>query len=166
MHFLHAGKEDAKKINDIVENGNHVFLFVHMDGCGHCEAMKPAWQKLKSVLSDHYKERDNVYVIDVEQSNLDGVRHVGKMEGFPSLKYIHGNNVEDYESDSNKIGEKDRSTDSFIRWIESKIVDSKWSLKGGRRRGHKSRSKSRKSKSRKTKSRRPKSKSRRVRSRR
>jgi hypothetical protein len=49
------------------------------------------------------------------------IKHIGAIEGYPTMKYIgnKGGKVEPYES--SKIPVKDRSTESFIKWIETKI---------------------------------------------
>jgi hypothetical protein len=51
------------------------------------------------------------------------VKSIGSIEGFPTMKYIanKGSTVEAYEDSG--IKNKDRSVDSFINWIESKITD-------------------------------------------
>ena len=38
----------SKNLEGFQGNGNKTFLFIHMKGCGHCEAMKPEWDKLKA----------------------------------------------------------------------------------------------------------------------
>ena len=40
-----------------LEKGKN-FIFFHMDGCPHCESMKPEWDKLKATNSSHIKLED------------------------------------------------------------------------------------------------------------
>jgi len=49
--------------------------------------------------------------------------HIGQVDGFPTMKYIanQGAIVETYENSG--VKNKDRSTDSFINWIEQNIND-------------------------------------------
>ena len=52
---------------------------------------------------------------------ISKVKNIGTIDGFPTIKYIgnYGKTVEQYEKSS--ITKKDRSINSFINWIESKI---------------------------------------------
>jgi hypothetical protein len=61
----------------------------------------------------------------MNKNNLSSVKRIGSVEGFPTMKYItnRGNTIEAYEESS--IKNKDRSADSFVNWIESKILKGK-----------------------------------------
>jgi hypothetical protein len=64
---------------------------------------------------------DDLVVIDINKDFISKVKHIGSIDGFPTMKYI-GNNgkmVENYED--SRIRKKDRSVNSFINWIETKI---------------------------------------------
>jgi thiol-disulfide isomerase/thioredoxin len=125
MLFLHINSDkDVKKIetlDKLIKNNSHVFILVYMDGCGPCNATRPEWEKLENVLKEQYKNNDNVVVVDINKNFLPKLKNIGQVDGFPTMKYInnHGKDVETYEDSS--INKKDRSTDSFINWIESKI---------------------------------------------
>ena len=122
MHILHVDSEkDINKINKHIEDGCHVFILVYMEGCGPCNATRPEWKKLDSVLRNQYAKNNQLAVIDVNKDYLANIKHIGSIDGFPTMKYIgkHGSEVELYENSS--IHKKDRSVDSFIQWIESKI---------------------------------------------
>jgi hypothetical protein len=86
-----------------------------MVGCGPCNATRPEWAKLDGALRAQYKNNNKLVVIDVNKDFLPYIKNIGPIDGFPTMKYIgnHGKTVENYE--------KDRSVDSFIKWIESKI---------------------------------------------
>jgi hypothetical protein len=122
MHILHIDSEkDVSKINKHIEDGCHVFILVYMDGCGPCNATRPEWQKLDSALKSQYAKNNELAVIDVNKDYLANIKHIGSIDGFPTMKYIgnRGSVVESYEDSS--INKKDRSVDSFIHWIENKI---------------------------------------------
>jgi hypothetical protein len=42
MHNLHINSEkDASKIDELIKQGNDVFILVYMEGCGPCNATRP-----------------------------------------------------------------------------------------------------------------------------
>jgi hypothetical protein len=126
MKILHIdSNEDVNKINNLVEEGNHIFMLVYMVGCGPCNAVRPEWTKLGSTMKNQYPKHNNVVIIDINKDYLSEIKHIGQIDGFPTIKYItnKGTLVESYENSS--ITKKDRSLDSFIDWIESKILNGK-----------------------------------------
>lgn len=122
MHILHANsKEDAEQVNKLIGQGKDVFILVYMEGCGPCNATRPEWAKLESALKEQYSKNNKLAIVDLNKDYQDVVKHLGNIDGYPSLKYINhnGKKVETYE-DSN-VKSKDRSVDSFINWVESKV---------------------------------------------
>jgi hypothetical protein len=122
MHFLHINSEkDVGNIDKIIKKGNDVFILVYMKDCGPCNATRPEWEKLELALKDQYSKNNNIFVIDVNKDYLSSIKHIGTVDGFPTMKYISANGsiVETYESSA--VKKKDRSVSSFINWIESKI---------------------------------------------
>ena len=122
MHILHINSEkDSGKIDEMVEQGKDVFIIIYMEGCGPCNATRPEWGKLESALKDQYSTNDKLVVIDVNKDFISNIKHIGSVDGFPTIKYIgtYGKTIEPYEESS--IKKKDRSVNSFINWIESKI---------------------------------------------
>jgi thiol-disulfide isomerase/thioredoxin len=123
MHFIHADPKNnhVEDINKHVGDGKDVFILVYMEGCGPCEATRPQWAKIKGELEQQYKKKDNVVVVDIDKDLLPSLKHIGSIDGFPTIKYIgkKGSIVESYENSS--IKNKNRTVDSFVQWIESKI---------------------------------------------
>ena len=122
MRVLHIdSEEDANKIDKIIEQGNDVFILVYMEGCGPCNATRPEWGNIENALKEQYGENDKLVVIDVNKDFLSNIKHIGEVDGFPTMKYIgnYGKTIEPYESSS--VKKKDRSVTSFINWIETKI---------------------------------------------
>jgi thiol-disulfide isomerase/thioredoxin len=122
MHILHINsKKDVYKIDKFIKNGSDVFIIVYMEGCGPCNATRPEWEKIESALKHQYAKNDKLVVIDVNKDYLPDIKHIGAIDGFPTMKYIgaNGSIIESYENSS--IKKKDRSVSSFINWIESKI---------------------------------------------
>jgi thiol-disulfide isomerase/thioredoxin len=122
MYILHINSEkDDNKIDKLIKQGKQVFILVYMEGCGPCNATRPEWAKLESALKTQYSKNDNLVVVDVNKDYISTIKQLGTIDGFPTLKYIanNGKTVEAYENSS--VKKKDRSVNSFINWIESKI---------------------------------------------
>jgi thiol-disulfide isomerase/thioredoxin len=122
MHILHINSQsDANKVEHFVQNGSDVFILIYMEGCGPCNATRPEWAKLESALKEQYAKNDKLVVIDINKDFISNSKHIGTIDGFPTIKYIcdNGKTVETYENSS--ITKKDRSVNSFINWIETKI---------------------------------------------
>ena len=122
MHILHINSEkDVSKVDQMIKQGKDVFILVYMEGCGPCNATRPEWAKIESALKEQYAKNDKLVVIDVNKDFMSSIKHIGKVDGFPTMKYIgnYGKTIESYENSS--VKKKDRSVTSFINWIESKI---------------------------------------------
>jgi thiol-disulfide isomerase/thioredoxin len=122
MHILHINSEkEVGKVDQFVKKGYDVFILVYMDGCGPCNATRPEWAKIESALKDQYAKNNNLVIIDINKDYLSKIKHIGPIDGFPTMKYIgnNGKTVELYEKSS--ITKKDRTVSSFINWIETKI---------------------------------------------
>ena len=122
MHVLHINSAtNVDKLDKFIEQGSDVFILVYMEGCGPCNATRPEWAKLESALKEQYAKNNNLVIVDINKDYLAHIKHIGEVEGFPTMKYIgdHGKTVEYYEKSS--IQKKDRSINSFINWVESKI---------------------------------------------
>jgi hypothetical protein len=115
-------ENNVDEINKYVEDGKHVFILVYMEGCGPCNATRPEWAKIKDNLK--YSDNDNIVVADVDNRLSSALKHIGNIDGYPTIKYItnHGKIIEPYENSS--IVKKDRSAQSFAEWIESKMHNS------------------------------------------
>ena len=141
-------------LNKDILKGDDVFLFIFMDHCGHCDNAKPAWDDIENSISDKYKNNENVVVVRVNSSLLPDLKHVGEApNGYPCFRHIShkGKSIKEYDD---SVSNADRSTSSFIEWIDKNVKPQSSSLRGGgKRRRRSTRSRSSKSKS-KSKSRR------------
>ena len=51
---INPSKKDTALFNKYVESGKQIFILVYMEGCGPCNATRPEWSKIKSVLEKKY----------------------------------------------------------------------------------------------------------------
>jgi len=135
---LEKDKAKSVEVVELNNNGYHIFMFIFMDGCGHCEHAKPAWHNLKNL------NLDNVALVLLNQKLLDDSNFsylkniIGKQPiGFPAFKYIHKNTVNEYNDG--------RDEDSLKKWIHQKSKsNTKKNQKGGTKRTAKKSKKSKK----------------------
>ena len=98
-----------------LKNKHGVVLF-YMDGCGHCENMKPDWNKVIDELKDKYK--DEIILGAIESSDMDMFKKSGispSVSGFPTILYFHPNNITRHD-----IYNGDRSYADLKKWILDK----------------------------------------------
>jgi hypothetical protein len=137
MNFIVIGEnendsqQDINMLNNEIDNGKHIFLFTYLDGCGPCNQTKPKWDSMK----DKLKNKQDIVVVRLNSKLFPLLKKVGsEPNGYPSIRYIKNNGVEEYE-DCTGSGVKDRSTESFLRWIEHKVWSSSSHKKQGKSRG-------------------------------
>jgi hypothetical protein len=124
--------ELSNKINEIkssIKNQTPIFMLLHSENCGHCIKMLPNWRQLKH--SDEIKEKRNhpFLIVDIEHKMIEKLKDeelnedlkLDNIVGYPTIIQIHKGKIEPYEESD--ISLKDRSTDSFIEWIESKLEE-------------------------------------------
>jgi thiol-disulfide isomerase/thioredoxin len=124
MIFLHINPttKNTKKFNKYVSEGKHIFVLFYLEGCGPCNATRPEWKKIKNVLNMKYKHNNNVVIADVDQALMREIKYLtNEPKGFPSMVYISGKGTINENYEDCNINRKDRTVDSFIEWIESKV---------------------------------------------
>lgn len=122
---LHKNGSKKNIVDDMIRGKKHVFILIYMEGCGPCNATRPEWSKMAHTLQKQYSKNKDIVIIDINKDLLSSIKGIGSINGFPTMKYItnKGHTVENYEDSS--IKNKDRSLDSFINWIESKVLNGK-----------------------------------------
>lgn len=98
-----------------LQNKHGVVLF-YMDGCGHCEIMKPEWNKVINELKE--KHKDEIILGAIESGDMDMFKKSGispSVSGFPTILYFHPNNLS-----RNDIYNGDRSYEDLKKWILDK----------------------------------------------
>lgn len=107
-------QETEAPVADMVESepssgGKAQCVFFHMNGCGHCEAMKPEWAKLSEMGS--YKGCE---FVDFESENVELMK-LHKIQGFPTIKYCP-NGVKDINGCVTHEGE--RTADAIKAFVD------------------------------------------------
>jgi thiol-disulfide isomerase/thioredoxin len=81
---------------------------IHANWCGHCQALKPEWQKMKNEMKMENKRGKNFHFVEIEDSdsmkekkinNINKKLKEGKImvDGFPTIFKIEGGNVKYYQ---------------------------------------------------------------------
>ena len=72
--------KEVKDIKKFLKSSKPVAIFFYMDGCPHCEAMKPIWNELEH-------ETPNTEFVAIESANVPS--ELGIM-GYPKFMKIEG----------------------------------------------------------------------------
>jgi len=94
----------------------HGVVLFHMDGCGHCVNMMPAWNRVVTELKDSMK--NDIVLGAVERGNIEKFHQHGikpNVNGFPTVLYFNPSKLH-----SPEVYNKDRSYEEFKRWIMEK----------------------------------------------
>uniref|UniRef100_A0A6C0EXU4 Thioredoxin domain-containing protein n=1 Tax=viral metagenome TaxID=1070528 RepID=A0A6C0EXU4_9ZZZZ len=105
----------------------HGVVLFHMDGCGHCVNMMPAWNRVMTDLKDDMK--NEIILGAIERSNMEKFHQHGikpKVNGFPTVLYFHPSKLH-----SPEVYNKDRSYEEFKKWIMEKSRKGKGKGKTG-----------------------------------
>ena len=115
--FLNSDEPKILTESEIMElKKKHGIVLFYMNGCGHCETMKPAWNKLINELKD--KHKNEIILGAVESGNIDMFKKSGispSVSGFPTILYFHPNNITRHD-----VYKGDRSYEHLKKWILDK----------------------------------------------
>lgn len=93
MHLKVLSPEDANKLSSRLNNGNWLVLY-YANWCGHCQHMKPEWEKTVNNL----KNNKNLNIAEVESESMQHMNPKVEIMGFPSLKmYNNGKQQAEFE---------------------------------------------------------------------
>jgi hypothetical protein len=119
----------------MLKNKHGIVLF-HMNGCGHCVNMMPAWNRVISELKDTMKNEIVLGAIErggIEKFHQHGIKP--NVNGFPTILYFNPSKLH-----SPEVYNNDRNYEGFKQWIMEKAKQDKTSRSRSRGR---SRSRSR-----------------------
>ena len=122
MKFYHIDNSSKYLIQELdkdIKDGKTVFILFFMEGCGPCNATRPEWSKIKNVMS--HDKNSHIVVADIDQTLIPEMDFKINVASFPTMKCISqgGQTIEAYE-ECTSVPVKDRTIDSFVKWIKSK----------------------------------------------
>ena len=87
-----------KVVREGLENGKRL-VFLHMDGCGHCEKFMPEWKKATA------SNKTDIKMVDYESSTPEGSKLAKEhgVTGFPSVMLL-SNTKKDYDGERTESG--------------------------------------------------------------
>jgi hypothetical protein len=123
-----GNKEIIDEINNLLEKGKNIFLFTYMDGCGPCNSTIPQWDNIPNKMKGHVHHNNDVVTVRINKDLFPLLKKMGSEPGgFPSLRHVTKDQVEEYEDWQSPS--KDRSTNSFVEWIQDKVSKKKGVIK-------------------------------------
>jgi protein disulfide-isomerase-like protein len=95
MYLKVLSNDDASNLSNLLKDGNWMVLY-YAEWCGHCQSMKPEWEKLVEKM----KDSKQVNLADVKSDVIDSLKQKPQIEGFPTIKmYNKGKEVAKFEDE-------------------------------------------------------------------
>ena len=110
--------------NHLTHKDDKIFILYFMEGCMPCNATRPEWSKLDNVLSNEFKNRNDIVIVSIDKDLAGKLKNIGKEpNSFPTIRFMKnaGKINENYEDSD--ISKKDRTIDSFVEWIKNKTKE-------------------------------------------
>lgn len=107
---------------------NPIIVLVYASWCGHCEQLKPEWEKMKLSVSSALN------IIEIEESEKEQLEKYKQMNpslvinGYPTIFKIHSNGHVEYFN-----GERDAA--NLKKWVTSKHATFRKKTRGVKTRG-------------------------------
>lgn len=138
--------DDLDKIANLkaaIAANNHVFVFIYMDGCVHCMNAEDAWVEFTN--DDRIPQNASAFAVSNAMMEVFGPVLGDAATGFPTFRYIHNGNADEYNGG--------RSKDELIDWMTTRTGNKKKiiNMRRGGSRKKRSRKKRKTRKTRKTK---------------
>ena len=101
----------ARKVRELFEQGAPLrMIFVHMDGCGHCDRFKPAWDEFVQTHGGELRIK-GVSVEDFDRADPEWASLQINVNGFPTVLMIDANTKATIATFEN-----DRTVDNLYKW--------------------------------------------------
>lgn len=99
MYMKVVSPDDASKLSDLLKDGDWMVLY-YAEWCGHCNAMKPEWEKFITKMKNPSVNSSNVKIADVKSDVITDLKNKPEIPGFPTIKmYSNGKEVADFKDD-------------------------------------------------------------------
>lgn len=86
---------DVPRFTENIPKHRAVVMVYMMEGCPHCDMLKPKWETVKKILKNDRKF-DDVMMADID-SQASQMLPLPPVMGFPSIKVKKGNKLEEYK---------------------------------------------------------------------
>ena len=100
--------------NSKLTKGEAMVEFFHPN-CGHCQTLKPEWDKMCFQLKKDYKGKATVAAVDCSDQEMLGNLHIDQnFQGFPTIFHMKdGKTVDEYQGE--------RTKDSLLKYAEERL---------------------------------------------
>jgi thiol-disulfide isomerase/thioredoxin len=122
--IIEVDKADPKlysKFNSLLKDGNIIVLY-YANWCGHCQSMKPEWDKFKKICKTNPKY-SHLQVADVESEHIGNTNAVNEVHGFPTIKYYNKNSTTKDIPEQSIDYQDERVADKFINFANSNSLE-------------------------------------------
>lgn len=109
--------DDVRLLQNKMMDEHTTVVFFFMEGCFHCDNMKPAWHKFEKM----YENDEYNTVAMIESNHIQHMDNKPDLIGYPTIIKYKNNNPIEYSGD--------RSTKSFVKFANIKTKKSKKSSK-------------------------------------
>ena len=119
-----TGETPINTLNNFIISGKDVFMLIYMEGCGPCNATRPEWKKLENTLKKDIINSNDILIVEIDKDLLEKVKNIKtEPKGFPTIRFISnkGKISEDFEDCKLSEEYKNRTIDSFVKWIKFKL---------------------------------------------
>ena len=105
MYLKVDSPNKASNLSNLMKDGNWIVLY-YANWCGHCNTMKPEWQKVISRMKTHNTNcnsnntNSTINIADIESTHIDNLLNKPEIAGFPTIKmYNSGNEIANFEDE-------------------------------------------------------------------
>ena len=103
MHIKVRSSSDAANLSNLLKDGDWMVLY-YADWCGHCNTMKPEWQKVVNKMNIRNNSRSNIMnkinLAEIESTHIGDLINKPQVDGFPTIKmYNNGSEVAKFEDE-------------------------------------------------------------------
>jgi thiol-disulfide isomerase/thioredoxin len=93
--FTSQGEQDGGD-SDVAD----LYLF-YTTWCPHCKTTKPIWEKLKNKVGNSGVKGVKINFIEIDCDKDKDTANKFKVEGYPTIKMVHNNQVIEYDAKPN-----------------------------------------------------------------
>ena len=100
MYVKVSSPNEASNLSNLLKDGDWMVLY-YADWCGHCQTMKPEWQKVVNKM----KSSNRVNVAEVESNHINSLINKPQVNGFPTIK-MYNSGVEKANFEDERVADK------------------------------------------------------------